>query len=75
MPRASRTIEALSLLTIPDEVIGLWRFREVGTPRRWAATFCVDGIYYDTVGHLTLRTCLAAVDRRLRALKRDEVDT
>jgi len=51
-------------------VIGLWRFREVGKPRLWAATFCVDGHYYDTLGHRTLTTCLQAVERRLRTLAR-----
>ena len=55
---------------IPDEVIGLWRFREVGKPRRWAATFCVRGHYFDTLGHTTLIACLKAVKTRLRQLER-----
>ena len=59
---------------IPDEVIGLWRFREVGKPRRWAATFCVDGHYYDTLGHRSLTTCLAAVARALRKIRRKDLE-
>lgn len=57
-------------MNIPDEVIGLWRFREVGKPRRWAATFAVDGLYYDTLGHRSIDACVAAVQQQLKRLRK-----
>lgn len=59
-----------SIPNIPDEVIGLWRFREVGKPRMWAATFAVNGHYYDTLGHRTPEKCVMMVTRKLKLLER-----
>ena len=54
---------------IPDEIIGFWRFREVGQPRRWAATFVYRGSYYDTLGHKTLYACMDTVRSKLSKLR------
>lgn len=33
---------------VEDVFIGLWRYRVKGEQVRWCATFCLDGLYYDT---------------------------
>ena len=52
-----------------DNLIGVWRFRERGQPRRWCATFVVDGYYYDTTGKRTVHAALGAVLREINRVK------
>lgn len=62
------------VLVLPQDiepfVIGLWRFREVGRPRRWCATYCYRGMYYDVAGCLTLDETVIAVRAGLSRLRR-----
>ena len=54
---------------VEKHLIGLWRFHELGRPRMWCATYCVDGNYYDVSGKRTpvgaLRGVLQGVNRLL----------
>ena len=49
-------------------LIGLWRFREAGKPRKWCATYCFDGDYYDVGGASTPEAALEKVSKNLKRM-------
>lgn len=63
----------LALPQVDQHLIGLWRFHELGKPRMWCATYCVDGKYYDVSSKRTAVGALRGVYQgvmRLQARKK-----
>ncbi len=58
------------LREVEDNLIGLWRFRELGQPKTWCATYCYRGLYYDVQGVPTPEGALQQVKRDLANLRR-----
>jgi hypothetical protein len=57
------------LADVEEHLIGLWRFRERGKPKTWAATYCYRGHYYDVQGTPTPEDTLRQVRKNLRRLR------
>ena len=61
-------------LALPSDVepyiIGLWRFREARSARRWCATYCYRGYYYDVADCATLDDAVNEVRAGLLRLRR-----
>jgi len=53
---------------IEKHLIGIWRFREHGKAKKWCATYCYNGDYFDTGQQRTKEKTLDIVFRTLKRM-------
>jgi len=52
-----------------DNLIGIWRFRELNKKPVWCATFVIDGYYYDVYGTYSVIETLDMVEQKIAKAK------